>query len=231
MNPSSTKLGSNHFTDPRPDSIGPGYYDNERPEIFRLVEENARVILDVGCGKGRLGANLKQAVLGRKVFGIEHNDRIAAEAKKVLDRVLIGDLQTMNIPFDLERFDCIIFADILEHLVDPDAALRRLKPHLKPHGKVICSIPNMRHYTAILKLLYRGWEYNGWGLFDRTHLRFFSLHTMKKLLADQGFQIERIEPRIVASRKMKFLNTLCFGKLEEFIAWQYLIKARNSPVR
>ena len=60
---------SNHFLDPQLDSVGPGYYDNERPEIFRLVDESARVILDVGCGKGHLGANLKEAVPGRKVFG------------------------------------------------------------------------------------------------------------------------------------------------------------------
>lgn len=222
---------SSHFVDPRSDSIGTGYYDNERPEIFRLVEESARVILDVGCGTGRLGANLRQAVPGRKVFGIEHNNRIAAEAEKLLDGVLVGDLQTMSIHFDPEVFDCIIFADILEHLVDPAAVLRKLKPHLKPEGKVICSIPNMRHYTAILRLLCRGWEYDDWGLFDRTHLRFFSLRTMKKILADQGFQIEHIEPRIVASRKMEFVNALCFGKLEEFVAWQYLIKARNSLAR
>ncbi|MGA9365099.1 MAG: class I SAM-dependent methyltransferase [Bacteroidota bacterium] len=223
--------GSDHSVDPQLGSIGPGYYDNERPEIFRLVDESARVILDVGCGKGRLGANLKQAVPGRKVFGIEHNDRIAAEAEKVLDGILIGDLQTMKISFPTAMFDCIIFADILEHLVDPDAALRKLKAHLKPQGKVICSIPNMRHYTAILRLLRRGWEYDDWGLFDRTHLRFFSLRTMKKMLEDQGFQVELVERRIVASRKLKFLNALCFGKLEEFIAWQYLIKARNSPTR
>jgi 2-polyprenyl-3-methyl-5-hydroxy-6-metoxy-1,4-benzoquinol methylase len=222
---------SNRFPDPQLDSVGPGYYDNERPEIFRLVDESARVILDVGCGRGRLGAKLKQAFPERKVFGIEHNDRIAAEAEKVLDGILIGDLQTINISFPAAMFDCIILADILEHLVDPGAALRKLKPHLKPQGKVVCSIPNIRHYTAILKLLRRGWEYDDWGLFDRTHLRFFSLRTIKKMLADQGFQIEQIEPRIVASRKMKILNALCFGKLEEFVAWQYLIKARNSPAR
>jgi 2-polyprenyl-3-methyl-5-hydroxy-6-metoxy-1,4-benzoquinol methylase len=218
---------SDHSGDAQPNSIGPGYYDNERPEVFRFVDESAHVILDVGCGKGRLGANLKQAVPGRKVFGIEHNDRIAAEAKKVLDGVLVGDLQTMNIRFDPKMFDCIIFADILEHLVDPAAALRRLKPHLKPQGKVICSIPNMRHYTVILKLIRKGWEYEDWGLFDRTHLRFFSLRTMKQLLTDEGFHIERIEPRVVASKKMKFLNSLCFGKLEEFVTWQYLITGKS----
>jgi 2-polyprenyl-3-methyl-5-hydroxy-6-metoxy-1,4-benzoquinol methylase len=222
---------SDRVVDPQPNSVGPGYYENERPEIFRLVDENARVILDVGCGKGRLGANLKRAVSGRKVFGIEHNEQIAAEAERVLNGVLLGDLQTMNISFPAAIFDCIILADILEHLIDPDAALRRLKPYLKPQGKVICSIPNMRHYTVILRLLKHGWEYDDWGLFDRTHLRFFSLRTMKKMLEDQGFQIELVEPRIVASRKLRFLNALCLGKLEEFIAWQYLIKAQNSQAR
>lgn len=196
-----------------------------------LVDENAKVILDVGCGMGRLGAKLKQDVPGRQVFGIEQNKLAARNAKKVLDGVLTGDVQSSRLPFKPSMFDCMIFADVLEHVVDPGAVLQRLKRFLKKDGSIICSIPNMRHYTVLLKLITQGWQYEEYGLFDHTHLRFFSLATMKKMLVDEGFRTEYIEPRIVASMKMKFLNRMLLGKLEEFLAFQYLIKARNSTSR
>jgi 2-polyprenyl-3-methyl-5-hydroxy-6-metoxy-1,4-benzoquinol methylase len=202
-----------------------GYYDNERPEVALLVPPSARMILDVGCGTGRLGAMLKRSGTSRKVYGIEYNPAVAAEARKVLDGVLIGDLQTMEITFEREFFDCIIYADVLEHLLDPVAVLRKLRPFLKGSGVIVSSIPNIRHYTALLQIALHGWEYTDFGLFDRTHVRFFSRRTMEELLTQGGFGAEFCQPRIVASRKMKFLNTLCFGRLEEFITFQYLIRA------
>lgn len=203
----------------------PGYYENERPEVALLVPPSARIILDVGCGTGRLGEMLKRSETGRKVYGIEYNPAVAAVARKVLDGVLIGDLQTMEITFEREFFDCIIYADVLEHLLDPAAALRKLTPFLKRNGVIVCSIPNIRHYTALLHIALRGWKYADFGLFDRTHLRFFSRRTMEELLTQGGYQVEICQPHIVASRKMKFLNALCLGRLEEFVAFQYLIRA------
>ncbi len=202
-----------------------GYYENERPEIARLVPQSAMMILDVGCGKGRLGASLKTGLPGRKVFGIEYVPSVAEEAKALLDEVLIGDLQTMTIPFPKETFDCMVFGDILEHLLDPEAVLRKLKLHLKRDGVIVCSIPNIRHYTSFLKIL-SGWEYDDYGLFDRTHLRFFSLTTMKGLLHRSGFRVEYHQPKIVASKKMKLVNVLCFGQLEDFLTFQHLLRAR-----
>ncbi len=204
-----------------------GYYENERPEIARLVPATARVILDVGCGKGRLGEMLKRAAQERKVYGIEYHPSIAQEAGKVLDGVLVGDIQTMTIDFAPEFFDCIIFADVLEHVIDPAGALIRLRPHLKKDGAVLCSIPNIRHYTAIMKVI-KGWDYDDYGIFDRTHLRFFSLKSMQRLLGDAGFVVEHVQPRIAASKKMRVLNTLLLGALNDFLAMQYLLLARPS---
>lgn len=206
-------------------SVEIGYYENERPEIARMVPSSATTILDVGCGKGRLGASLKQEVHGRKVYGIEYLPSIASEAEKLLDGVLVGDLHTITITFPNEFFDCMIFADILEHLVDPRAVLLKLKPYLKKDGVILCSIPNIRHYTAILKII-KGWEYDDYGLFDRTHLRFFTLKTMTRLLLDAGFVLEYSKPRIVASKKMLLLNRLCFQRLDDRLAMQYLLRAK-----
>jgi 2-polyprenyl-3-methyl-5-hydroxy-6-metoxy-1,4-benzoquinol methylase len=208
-------------------SINSGYYENERPEIFCLIDKESKVILDVGCGKGRLGANLKRDVAGRKVVGIEHNEHVADAAREVLDEVLVGDVQTMQLPFEHGMFDCMVFGDILEHLIEPEMVLHKLKIFLKSDGIIICSIPNMRHYTVFLKLFLRGWQYEEYGHFDRTHLRFFSLSSMKEMVEGAGFRILQIIPRIDASKKMRIFNTLCAGRLEEFVAFHYLIKAKN----
>ena len=204
--------------------VDSGYYGNERREIARLVPLSALTILDVGCGKGMLGKLLKSSVNERKVYGVEYEPSIANEATKVLDGVLTGDVQTMTISFPMDYFDCLIFADILEHLLDPVAVLRKFKPHLKKNGVILCSIPNIRHYTTFLKVL-KGWEYDDYGLFDRTHLRFFSLKTMEHLLHDSGFELEYYEPREVASRKMRILNAICLNQMTDFLAFQYLLRA------
>lgn len=151
---------------------------------------------------------------------------MASAAREALDSVVSGDFQSMPLPFPEATFDCMIFADILEHLVDPAAALRRIRPLLGPNGVIVCSIPNIRHYTVFLQLALHGWEYRDFGLFDRTHLRFFSLTTMHELFAHAGFQAIRTEPHIIASKKMMVLDALCFGHLEEFLAQQYLFLAK-----
>lgn len=206
-------------------SVDMGYYENERPEIAQLIPSSANIILDVGCGKGKLGFSLKQQTRGRKVYGIEYLPAMASEAEKVLDGVLVGDLHTMSISFPVKFFDCMIFADVLEHVVDPAAILHKLRPHLKKDGIIICSIPNIRHYTAILKVI-RGWEYDQYGLFDRTHLRFFTLKSMTHLLRETGFSLEHCEPKIVASKKMLWLNRLLLHRLEDRLAMQYLLRAK-----
>jgi 2-polyprenyl-3-methyl-5-hydroxy-6-metoxy-1,4-benzoquinol methylase len=206
-------------------SVDAGYYENERPEIAQLVPSSANMILDVGCGKGKLGSSLKQQVRGRKVYGIEYLPAMASEAERVLDGVLVGDLHTMSISFPVEFFDCMIFADVLEHVVDPAAILHKLRPHLKKNGIILCSIPNIRHYTAILKVI-EGWEYDEYGLFDRTHLRFFTLESMTRLLQEAGFSLEHCEPKIVASKKMLWLNRLLLHQLDDRLAMQYLLRAK-----
>lgn len=199
-----------------------GYFDNQRPEIVKLIDPAATTILDVGCGNGQLGAELKRLSPRRKIIGIEKNKIAATEARYVLDEVIEQDIENLDLPFKNDMFDYIIFADILEHLLEPEKVLKKFKPVLKKNGTIILSIPNIRHYTTILQLLFRGWEYKDYGLFDRTHLRFYSLKSIKELITNSGYKIQKIEPRIVASKKAKIINFFCFNKLTDLLAMQYI---------
>lgn len=205
-----------------------GYYENERREVALLVPQAARRILDVGCGRGVLGKALKNQMPGRHVTGIEMAPAVASDAARVLDRVITGDIQSLDLTSLADTFDCIVCADVLEHLSEPLPVLRRLREHLAPEGLLVCSIPNIRHYTAILRLVRRGWSYDDFGLFDRTHLRFYSRQSMIRMLTDGGFAVVSTAPRIVASRKMRALNALTGGALDEFLALQYLLTARRT---
>ena len=205
-----------------------GYYQNTREELLQLILPSEKNILDVGCAAGKFGEILKEALPTRTVYGVEMDEKAASEARTRLDGVIVGDFRAMQLPYAEGSFDCVVFADVLEHFVDPAAALAQARKLLRDSGVVVCSIPNIRHYSAILRLLRKGWEYEDSGLFDRTHMRFFSLLSIQQMFAVGGWQIETILPKVGASKKMRFLNTILLGKLDEFVAFQYLIRAHKS---
>jgi 2-polyprenyl-3-methyl-5-hydroxy-6-metoxy-1,4-benzoquinol methylase len=163
------------------------YFDGVRPEMLGFVPTTATRVLDVGCGSGGFGRALKDARPDLFVTGLEPNEAAAATAAERLDEVICG-----RYPDDLadSSFDCIVFNDVLEHLVDPWDALRRTARHLHEDGVVVASIPNVRNATVLTRLALRGqWTYADQGILDRTHLRFFTRRTALDLFAQSGFEV------------------------------------------
>ena len=147
--------------------------------MLALVPTTARRVLDIGCGAGRLGEALK----GRQqaeVVGVELNEAAAAQARERLDRVLVGDVEGMSLDFAPGTFDAIVCGDILEHLREPERLLRRANELLAPEGRLVASIPNVRHHSVVCSLLQGNWTYESAGLLDRTHLRFFTRREIEK---------------------------------------------------
>lgn len=175
------------------EKIKENYFSHVRPEIIAEVPKEALTVLDIGCGAGKLGERLKVENSLRSVVGIELNDKACRAASLLLDRVYCTGVEEFDPPFAPSQFDCIICADILEHLVDPWKVIEKYLTFLKPGGTFIASLPNIRNINIISRLLHDGeWEYQDEGILDRTHLRFFTRSQFLKYIEQEGLVCDRI---------------------------------------
>lgn len=169
------------------------YYGHKRPEMLRFLPADAQRVLELGCGEGVFGAIVKQST-GAEVWGLEYNEEAAQRAGDLLDHVLAGDASTRIAELPDNYFDAVVCNDVLEHLVDPLDTLKRLRPKLKPDGVVVASIPNIRYLPALGKVVFRrDFPQEDFGIFDRTHLRFFTRSSMVRMFEDAGFSMQRIK--------------------------------------
>ena len=166
-------------------------YERARPEILEHVPRTARRVLDLGCATGTTGAALKQRQ-DVEVVGVEIEPEYAREAATRLDQVLNADAESAA---PTGRFDVLIAADILEHLKDPWATLRRYAELLEPGATAVVSLPNVAHWSTYAHLACGSWPRKPEGIFDATHLRWFTLADARALLQQAG-----LTPRTVVRR-------------------------------
>lgn len=160
--------------------------------IVELVGDGKRV-LDVGCDTGNLAEVLAER--GCRVTGIEANPGAARRAAGRCERVVVGDVETLDLGSELggETFDVIVFGDVLEHLKDPLQTLKNLEPFLRPEGYVVASIPNVAHGSVRLALMQGKFPYTRLGLLDDTHLRFFTRESVERLFGDAGLLVIELQ--------------------------------------
>jgi len=210
------------------ETSGSPYYFSVRHDMIGLVQEGANRILEVGSAGGQTGKELKAAGVS-EVAGIEIVDDVARSARQYYDALYIGDVETMDLPYEDGHFDCILYGDVLEHLRDPWSVLRKHNRLLKTGGSIVVSIPNIRHYRIIKKLAFKGqWEYCDDGIMDRTHLRFFTLTSVREMVTDAGYDVDRIVKKPSGAGWLKGLNTLCGNRLIELLVRQYILSARKT---
>ena len=130
---------------------------------------------------------------GAFVAGIELNANAANAAKDVLDDVVHGDIEKITLPYSDNSFDCILFADVLEHLINPLSALIKVRRLLKKGGTVVASIPNVQFHGVIHQLIEGNWTYEKEGILDETHLRFFTYKEIEKIFSQAGYSIQKVE--------------------------------------
>ncbi len=205
-------------------------YENDRPEIRALVPADARRVLDVGCSSGALGAALKAR--GAVVVGLERDPGYAATARERLDRVLELDLDA-QVTLDEGPFDVIVAADVLEHLREPGVLLADLvRGALAPGGTVVVSLPNVRYWETFWQLGVRGtFPRRSQGIFDRTHLRWFTLHDAHVLLQEAGLDVVEVRrilrPRPTGPSDGRLVRLLARPPLRTFLTFQHVLVGRR----
>jgi 2-polyprenyl-3-methyl-5-hydroxy-6-metoxy-1,4-benzoquinol methylase len=197
------------------------YYNRINFGMLALVKEGPNIIMDLGCASGRLGERLREAGKAEKIYGVEIFAAAAAEAQKTHTAVHVGDIEDLELNYD-NYFDYVLCGDILEHLRDPYKAVDRIYGWLKPGGSILACVPNVRSYRVWKKLLLNGeWEYVSAGIMDKTHLRFFTRRSCRRMLEAAGFEVYH-EKLFVYGSKKNLLSFLTFGLLKEFLAEQLL---------
>lgn len=158
--------------------------------ITALVPIGAKV-LDVGCGTGALAVVMRDQ-RDAQVFGIEPDTSRAARAAERGIRVHAGVLSPSLLP-SVGQFDVAVYADVLEHLVDPLRELQEVAPFVKSDGLVIISVPNVAHWSVRFDLLRGNFRYARVGIMDATHLRWFTEATIRQLVDQAGIDVVRVQ--------------------------------------
>jgi SAM-dependent methyltransferase len=186
----------------------PSYHDIPNNDLLERIPLDASVVMDVGCNTGILGATYRHFNPRVRLLGIEDDPDCAAIAALRLDEVAMVDVEINPLPFTLDRpIDCIIYGDVLEHLHDPWAVLRRHAEVLSDDGTMLICVPNLEHWSFADRLLRGTWKYEPSGLLDETHLRWFSLETMREGLLKLGLAPADVHPRIFDARQAEEFAT------------------------
>lgn len=185
--------------------------------MLPFVPDSALRILEVGCGAGSFLQALQRG--DRELWGMDINAEQAGRARPFCARLLIGDAMELAAGLPDNYFDCIVFNDVLEHMAWPGRLLARMRGKLKPDGRLVASIPNVRYIDVLARELL--WEKDfrytpEGGLLDDTHLRFFTRRSMFRLLEGAGYEVVRCQGiRPCKSWKEKFLIALSCGTLSD----------------
>jgi 2-polyprenyl-3-methyl-5-hydroxy-6-metoxy-1,4-benzoquinol methylase len=210
-------------------------YENPREDVQAVVPREARRILDLGCSSGVLGAALK-ARQPASVVGVEIEPEYARDASARLDRVMTGRVEdaVAGELGELGEFDCIIAADVLEHLQDPWLVTRQASDLLVPGGSFVVSLPNVSFWETFWQVGRHGtWPRRDHGIFDRTHLRWFTYWDARAMLEQASLEVVEVAPQYRLKpepssydRRLRFRDGT--RKPGAFFAFQYVIRGHRK---
>jgi 2-polyprenyl-3-methyl-5-hydroxy-6-metoxy-1,4-benzoquinol methylase len=200
-------------------------YEGSRPELACRVPVSTQRLLDVGCSSGDFGAALKKRA-PIHVTGIEIDPQAAEQARKKLDLVFGCNLEQAVPEIAPASFDCVVFADVVEHVRDSERLICLGAQWVKKDGLIIFSIPNVRHLSVLGPLFFNDeWRYQSSGILDQTHVRFYTRKSFLRMLRECGLEVIE-EDAILSFRGSRLLDRLTLGLLRGFLVAQYIFVAR-----
>jgi ubiquinone/menaquinone biosynthesis C-methylase UbiE len=204
------------------------YFANARADLIaRLPADSTASVLEVGCGSGATGSLALSLGRAGRYAGVELVEGVAAEARQVLSEVVTGDVERMPLPWRPAEFDALILSEVLEHLVDPWATLARLARVLRPGGLVLASSPNVAHWRVIGELARGRFELADQGVFDRTHMRWFTPSSFAAMFERAGLRVELLGPVTPFSARTRRLSRATGGRFDYLFMTQISIEARK----
>lgn len=193
--------------------------------LLRFLRPGSR-LLDIGCGSGAWAPMLRDLGV-ESLVGVDVSERSVRAGGERYDQVVCSPIETVNLgELGEERFDTIVAADVLEHLVDPWRELQRWRDWVTPGGELVISVPNLRDLRLMAGLAIRGrFDYSDHGgVMDRTHLRWFTAASMTDELRTAGWSVER-RSGVCGPRRGR-LNRLTRRRFEDVLAFQLHLAAR-----
>ena len=212
---------------------------NSLSVLVNLIKPSSK-ILEFGPSYGRMSKYLKEQ-LNCEIYAVEKDEEAAFHTKKYVNKMIMDDIENFKWVKEIEnlKFDYIIFADVLEHLYNPEKVLKKVKTFLKENGSILISIPNIAHNAIILGLMKNEFNYHSTGLLDNTHIRFFTQKTFEQLINKLNYYISYKTAIWVRPENTEFGYkyedfpkevSLFFKKLEWGEKYQLIYELKLKPV-
>jgi SAM-dependent methyltransferase len=166
-------------------------HDGYNVDLLQMIPADASRVVEVGCSSGALARAYRARNPDCEYIGIERQEIFATVARPHCARVVVADIENLT-NAQVEEFrptSCWVFGDVLEHLFDPWAVLRRIRISLAPNASVVACIPNAQHWSVQTRLLSGTFKYEEEGLLDFTHIRWFTRQTIGDLFRSSGYEI------------------------------------------
>lgn len=179
-------------------AVTPLTHHKPNTQLVENIPPSAQTVLEIGCGSGATGELYLRRNPRARYIGLEISQDYAAIARQHITECFVGNIETIDILMLTGGVapDCIVFGDVLEHLQDPWSLLKKLKDQISTNGCIVACVPNTGHWSVITALLSGQWPYADSGLFDRTHLRFFTQQSLRHLFESAGLHVATLKSRI-----------------------------------